>query len=58
VAIAALGRLDGGQSARSFLHTIGVDTGRGVFTTWRDKKMSARCPPWPTTPPGWSTSTG
>lgn len=40
VAAAALGRLDGGQSARSFLHTSGVDTGRGVFTTWRDKKMS------------------
>jgi hypothetical protein len=40
VAAAALGRLDGGQSARSFLHASGVDTGRGVFTTWRDKKLA------------------
>jgi hypothetical protein len=40
VAAAALGRLDGGQSARSFLHSSGVDTGRGVFTTWRAKKLA------------------
>lgn len=39
MAAAALGRLDGGQSARSFLHTSGVDTGRRVFSTWRDKKL-------------------
>lgn len=39
VAAAALGSLGGGQSARSFLHTSGVNEGSGVFTTWHHQDL-------------------
>ena len=40
LAAAALGPLRDAQSARSFLHTTGVESGRGVFSTWREKKLT------------------
>ncbi len=39
LAAAAVGDLGGGQSARSFLHTSGAGTGRGVFTSWHARKL-------------------